>query len=97
MGYSEDPAMVRVDFFKPSGKWYCTEAVAWTGAYHGPSAYVEGLARRGEGRLIHEAFAKSLRDHLGDRLREMDAVCIHPYHQNEHPIMIRSGGWMNYK
>ena len=33
MGYSEDETMVRVDFFKPSGKWYTTEAVKWTGAW----------------------------------------------------------------
>jgi len=25
--YSNDPAMVRVDFWKTSGKWYTTEAV----------------------------------------------------------------------
>lgn len=79
MGYSSDDAMVRVDFFKPSGKWYCTEAVKWTGKYdHG---------------LIHEEFAKSLRDHLGGRLSDMDAVCLEPYHINEHPIQIKVGGW----
>ena len=82
MGYSDDPAMVRVDFFKPGGKWYTTEAVKWTGAWHGG------------GQEIHEAFAKSLRDHLlGDRLSDMDAVCLHPYHQYEHPIQIKAGGW----
>ena len=29
MGYSEDDSMVRVDFFKTSGRWYTTEAVKW--------------------------------------------------------------------
>jgi hypothetical protein len=80
MGYSEDEAMVRVDFFKPSGKWYTTEAIKWTGAWK-------------DGTLIHDEFAKSLRDGLGNRLKEMDAICLEPYHQNEHPIQIKAGGW----
>ena len=83
MGYTEDPAMVRVDFFKSSGKWYCTEAVKWTGGWKGADT------------LIHDAFAKSLRDYLGNRLSEMDAICLHPYHEYEHPICIRNGGWTN--
>lgn len=79
--YSDDPAMVRVDFFKPGGKWYCTEAVKWTGGY------VEAIP-------IHTAFALSLRDHLGGpRLSEMTAVCLEPYHANTHPVMIKDGGW----
>jgi hypothetical protein len=83
MGYSEDTSMVRVDFFKTSGKWYTTEAVKWTGKY--------------DGFIFHE-FAKSLRDHFKDnpqRLSDMDAICLHPYHQHAHPIMIKSGGWTN--
>jgi hypothetical protein len=82
MGYTEDPEMVRVDFFKPSGKWYCTEAVKWTGEW------------KGNKQLIHDAFEQSLRDHLGDRLNDMDAICIHPYHEHEHPICSRKGGWI---
>jgi len=31
MGFTEDETVVRVDFFKESGKWYVTEAVKWTG------------------------------------------------------------------
>ena len=84
MGYSANPAMVRVDFFKPSGKWYTTEAVLWTGEWEGHL------------QLIHDAFKQSLRDHFKDqpnRLSDMDAICIHPYHQYEHPIQIKSGGW----
>ena len=80
MGYSDDSSMVRVDFFKPTGKWYCTEAVKWTGEYSGKF-------------LIHDQFAKSLRKHLGQRLSDMDAVCLHPYHEHAHPIQIKSGGW----
>jgi hypothetical protein len=89
MGYSSDSSMVRVDFFKPSGKWYCTEAVKWTGEYKGD-----------RGQSIHEALAQSLRDHFikgsnPTRLSEMDAICLHPYHEYEHPIQIKNGRWLN--
>jgi hypothetical protein len=79
MGYTNDPAMVRVDFFKPSGKWYTTEAVKWIG-YSDP--------------LIHDAFAESLRRHLGQRLRDMDAVCLEPFHRSAHPIQLKAGSWL---
>lgn len=79
MNYSNDESMVRVDFFKPSGKWYTTEAIKWTGGYKGV--------------CIHTALSQSLRDALGDRLSEMDAVCLEPYHEYSHPVMIKNGGW----
>lgn len=82
MNYSDDERMVRVDFFKESGKWYTTIAMKWTGGY--------------TDRLIHDAFAQSLRDHFKDnpnRLKDMDAVCLHPYHTHAHPIQIKSGEW----
>lgn len=80
MGYSADDEMVRVDFFRPSGKWYCAEAVRWTGSYIGD---------------IHKAFAISLRNHLkGGRLSEMDAVCLEPCHENAHPIQLKAGSWL---
>ena len=75
--YSDDPAMVRVNFFKQSGKWYTTEAVKWTGGYNT--------------QLIHDTFKKSLRNHLGNRLTEMDAICLKPYHKHSHPIQIKKG------
>lgn len=82
MGYCVDDCFVRVDFFKTSGKWYQTEAIEWTGSYSGVES-------------IHEAFAKSLRDHLGNRLKDagVDAICLEPYHESSHPICIKNGGW----
>lgn len=79
MNYSNDESMVRVDFFKPSGKWYTTEAVKWTGGY----------------RDVHiiDAFKASLREHLEGRLSDMDAVCLEPYHEHQHPIMLKNGSW----
>lgn len=84
MGYSENDSMVRVDFFKPSGKWYLTEAVFWSGKY------------KGSEQLIHDSFAQSLRDHFKDnpgRLSDMTAICLYPCHENAHPLMIKDGEW----
>ena len=76
--YSNSADMVRVDFFKPSGKWYCTEAVKWTGEY--------------DKGMLSESFAKSLHDHLYtgkvNRLSGMLAVCLEPYHRHEIPLMM---------
>lgn len=82
MGYSEDEEMVRVDFFKSSGKWYTTEAVKWVGEWSSQSC-------------IHAEFKKALRNSVGDRLGDMDAVCLEPYHENAHPLCVRNGGWNN--
>lgn len=82
--YSDNPADVRVDFFKPSGKWYTTESVRWTGFWEGNK------------QLIHKAFAQSLRDHFKEkpnRLSEMDAICLEPYHEYSHPIQLKNGSW----
>lgn len=86
MGYSTDPEMVRVDFFKESGKWYTDEAVRWTGGYYHQKDF-----------NIQQAFAKSLRDHFKDnpkRLSDMDAICLEPYHEYSHPICLRRGEWI---
>ena len=79
MGYTEDESMVRVDFFRPSGKWYTTEGVKWTGGYRDC--------------CIFSAFRQSLRDHLGDRLCDMDAVCLEPYHEHSYPIQVKAFSW----
>lgn len=82
MGYSADDTMVRVDFFKPSGKWYTTEAVRWTGKFAG-------------GSLIYEEFKKSLVDHFKStpgRLSDMTAVCLEPHHKHSHPLMTKNWG-----
>jgi len=54
--YSTDAASVRVDFFKPSGKWYTTEAVVWT-RYHGTD-------HDGKITLLDDAFREALAEHL---------------------------------
>lgn len=71
--YSEREDSVRVDFFKPSGKWYTSVAIEW-----------EGYSDCD----IIEAFRSSLEVSIGDAYRGMTAVCLEPYHEHSHPIMI---------
>lgn len=71
--YSDDPCMCRVDFFKPSGKWYDSVAVSFEGLYDTP--------------LIHDAFREAL-ERAKLMRRGFRAVCLEPYHQHSHPIML---------
>ena len=83
--YTDNPAMVRVDFWRPSGKWYTTEAVEWAG-----NGFLDDAPP------IHRQFKTSLREHFKDspgRLSGMDATCLEPYHKNSHPIQIKAGSW----
>jgi hypothetical protein len=68
MGYSSDGTMVRVDFFKPSGKWYTTEAVSW--------AHWSRVDDEGRPILIDDAFSKVLSEHL-QRHSIRDRRCTH--------------------
>ncbi len=83
MGFSINPDHVRVDFFKPKGKWYTTEEMIWTGPWKSDP--------RNGGQPINTAFAQSLKDHLsndGGRLNDSWAVCLIPYHETSFPLMI---------
>ena len=76
--YSDDPTMVRVDFFRPSGKWYTTEAVKWVGGWS-------------KNVCIWGAYKKALIAHFKDipRLDDMVAVCLEPYHEYGFPLMMK--------
>lgn len=79
--YSNNPESVRVDFFRPSGKWCDTEAVIFVGPW---AATTDNL--------IHDAFRRSLQAHFKDnptRMQGMIAVCLEPYHEHSHPIMLK--------
>lgn len=85
MGYTIEEGRVRVDFFKPSGKWSYTGSVDMGPFYHEP--------------ITHEALKKALDESIeGLRLSWrhwlMDdgvIVCLEPFHQHAHPIMLTSG------
>ena len=82
MGYTTDETTIRVDFFKPSGKWYETVSIKWVAPYFASEMD------------IHEGFKRSLRASIGDRLRGMTAVCLEPYHELAFPLMIDD--WNNF-
>lgn len=79
MGFTTDEAMVRMDFFKESGKWYDTVSVSMRG-YYGVS--------------ILEAVVKSARTQC-NAYSGMTLVCLEPYHQHSHPVMIQK--WDTFK
>lgn len=64
-----------VHFFKPSGKWYCTEAMDWL--------------EEADDATVRQAFIRTLKTTLGTRLWGMTAVCIEPGGRNAHPQMLR--------
>lgn len=73
--YSDNPNSCRVDFFKPSGKWYATEAIVIPNSlYH---QHPVG------------AVTNAIELQIGKRMSGMTAVCLHPYVENPFPVMIK--------
>ena len=81
MGYIEDEAMVRVDFFrKGSCKWCTTAGIKWLTYETEPGK---------EPISIHEAFREALQNSwYADKLDDCFAVCLEPYHQHAHPLIL---------
>lgn len=73
MGYAADEEMVRVDLFKDTGKWYTTVAIKW-GDYTGYD--LRSILKK----LVNE-------QHIG--YSGMYAVCLKPYSEFSHPIMVK--------
>lgn len=76
--YTDDPCMVRVDFWKESGKWYATEAIEFRG-YNDPDLW----------KVLEAGLRKKLAREDG-RLRYagMRATCLQPHHVHSHPISL---------
>ena len=80
MNFSLQPSHVRVDIFKPSGKWFETIEL------------VMDMKKWDRETLIHDSFREVLHKKLGDtHLNGMYAVCLEPYHECAHPLMIIIG------
>ena len=73
--FSNDEADCRVDIFKPNGKWYTTTTINMSHNYNSPD------------------LKQSIKDLL--LLQKWDTdngwifVCLEPYHQHAHPIMLK--------
>lgn len=73
--FSSNPSHCRVDFFKPSGKWYTTEVLDLEEYY--------------DASIPVDAVKEALQNHLGGRMRGMWAVVLDPYLRMSFPIMIK--------
>lgn len=78
--FSDNPGKVRVDYFRPSGKWYMTESHDMSGQYHTTD--------------IRQAVEQMLRN-AGRWLPHFTIVVLEPYHQYAHPVMIVATGTEN--
>ena len=74
MNYSNESNQCRVDFFKPSGKWYDTCQFTWL--------------HYSKDKPIHDVFRESLNAAFPYSYRGMQAICLEPYHENSHPLSI---------
>ena len=79
MNYCAEESMVRVDIWKPSGKWYTTVALKWDN--YGSEDFKKG------DELIHTTFRRCLEEQFSGH-KGMRATCLQPYHINSHPISI---------
>ena len=71
--YSDKESSVRVDFFKPTGKWGYTEAVDMKDVYDAED--------------MKSAVKAAVIKHLNGRLKGTIAVVLDPYHPYSHPVM----------
>jgi hypothetical protein len=75
MNYSDEEAMVRVDIFKPSGKWYETFAMKRCD-YNGGPTIMDVV----EGSLLNAG--------MGNSYKGWTFVCLEPYHKHAYPLML---------
>ena len=82
MGYTTNSSHVRVDRFKESGKWYDTLEINMENHYDDLNIY------------------KALRDSINETMQFENYVqrwlsqggsfvCLEPYHQHSHPVMLK--------
>lgn len=76
--FTVQPNMVRADFYKPSGKWYMTEAIDMNDGYLDNDIH----------RAVQRALAK-LRPELPENWYNGFTVVVQePYHKNAYPVML---------
>lgn len=75
MNYSNNPGSVRVDYFKPSGKWYETLEVDMTNFYQEPVFCREAVKQA------------TMKRYPNFRFDSWIVVCLEPYHQYAHPVI----------
>ena len=74
--YSYDPGMVRAEFFRPSGKWYTTEALDMNSVYNEATPA--------------EAVIDALRFHR-EMSNDYIIIVMEPYHKYPYPVCLPPG------
>lgn len=74
--YSDNSGSVKVDFYKPSGKWYMTEAWDMSQYYTTDITSIDAVLK------MFEDKGKS------EMLNRFIVVVDEPYHQHEVPVML---------
>ena len=72
--YSENPGSCEIVYFKPSGKYYMTEAIDMSDEYDTLS--------------IHDAVRNAIVKARGSDMAHFTRVVLEPYHRNAYPIML---------
>lgn len=78
MGYSVSDGQVRVDIFKPSGKWDHSVAVDMDAFYNFGA--------------VHDAVEQAFRNSGYTMWADNTYVCLEPYHKHAHPVMLKNRG-----
>ena len=83
MGYTIHSSHVRVDRFKESGKWYDTLEVDMEDHYY------DNIIQDALRRSINESYSHVNNFVDGWLAQGGSFVCLEPYHQNSHPVMLK--------
>lgn len=74
MGFHVSDSCVRVDRFKPRGKWYDTFSIDMEEHYNDND--------------LHDAVQKCI-EKEGYKMDDWIFVCLEPYHKHSHPVMLK--------
>ncbi len=86
--YSDNSGMVKVDFYKASGKWYMTEA--WDMSKYWDFCQ-DSVGRTGPVGAVEQMLSETER---GRRLLgQFNIVVDEPYHRNGCPVMLVPEAW----
>ena len=76
--YSDNPGMVRAEFFRPSGKWYTTEALDMNKFYR-EATPIDAVIAALE---IHREMSNNY-----------IIIVTEPYHKNPYPVCLTPGSY----
>lgn len=93
MGYTTNDGRVRVDFFKPSGKWYGTASVDMERWYNDARGDLRECVMEACRAEAAKGSAGEWGHTFGPDGWVVDGgtiVCLEPHHKHAHPVMIKS-------